>query len=208
MKAIYIKRHDNAVRIIQQAIAKGDKGGCYMVMDAGKLADLPEGVHGKRIPEWMLPDIDAEQRERLRPVIMFVPGMTHRGMHGRSTSAISAMKRRHPITIFEVGYTSDTRYTEKLAEKRAQHAVLVHALQAAGWQVRDNEAQVIALGAGGTIYSSTKKILMDAGVPRASIKRALTKLHRNSVIMGHAAVVNRRQLETASTGAAGGRQVP
>ena len=76
-KAMYIARHDQALRLILKSIAKGDHGGYYKIADNGR-AQLVEdmGVSAKRIPPWLLPDScsgrankDPADRSRLRPDI-------------------------------------------------------------------------------------------------------------------------------------------
>ena len=48
-KAMYIARHDQALRLILKAIAKGDRGGSYKIADIGH-AELIEdmGVSARR----------------------------------------------------------------------------------------------------------------------------------------------------------------
>ena len=56
-KAMYIARHDQALRLILKSIVTGDHGGYYTIADIGR-AELIEdmGVSAKRIPPWLLPD--------------------------------------------------------------------------------------------------------------------------------------------------------
>jgi len=75
LKALYIRRHDDAVKIIHKSISKGSKGGCYTIMDAGRAADLPEEVAGKRLPSWLLPNVDDSERLKLRPDILIIEGL-------------------------------------------------------------------------------------------------------------------------------------
>ena len=79
-KAMYIARHDQALRLIQRSIVTGDHGGYYTVADIGR-AELIEdmGVSAKRIPPWLLPDsclaranINPAERNRVRPDILLV----------------------------------------------------------------------------------------------------------------------------------------
>ena len=68
----YIKQQDQAVKIIQNAISEGGNGGGFLIMDAGKVSELPEDVAGKhylaslkpdtrKVDEWnnMIPSINA-----------------------------------------------------------------------------------------------------------------------------------------------------
>ena len=79
-KAMYIARHDQALRSVLKSIAKGDHGGYYTIADI-RGAELIEemGVSAKRIPPWLLlhsclerAHIDPADRSRLRPDIMLV----------------------------------------------------------------------------------------------------------------------------------------
>ena len=56
-KALYISRHDCALRLLLKSIVKGTHGGFYTVADIGRdelIKDL--GVNDKRIASWLLPD--------------------------------------------------------------------------------------------------------------------------------------------------------
>jgi len=50
-----IKRHNEAVKLIAQAVGLGENGGCILVMDACKASDLKDVETGTRIPQWVLP---------------------------------------------------------------------------------------------------------------------------------------------------------
>ena len=86
MKKMAIYRHDEAHRIIINAVNKGRKGSCLIIADVGTAATLGNlGVHHKRIPKWVLPnsmlalhsaDLD-ELRTKLRPDIMMVGLQEH-----------------------------------------------------------------------------------------------------------------------------------
>ncbi len=78
MKALYISRHDEAMRKVVRAINHGQKGFCLKIVDIGLdelINDL--GVISKRIPTWLIPDdtlpqvgLSAHQRHVLRPDII------------------------------------------------------------------------------------------------------------------------------------------
>ena len=81
-----IYRHDEAHRIIINAINKGAKGSSIVIADVGTAATLGNlGVHHKRIPQWVLPNsmlalhtTDPEGlRTELRPDIMMVELQEH-----------------------------------------------------------------------------------------------------------------------------------
>ena len=54
LHALYTKRHDEAVKRIQQTICMSRLGQCAMLMDAGRCEDLPEGVgKGRDLQAWL-----------------------------------------------------------------------------------------------------------------------------------------------------------
>ncbi len=80
MKALYISRHDEAMRKVLRAINHGQKGSYLKIADIGRdelINDL--GVISKRIPTWLIPDdtlpqvgLSVHQRHVLRPDIMLI----------------------------------------------------------------------------------------------------------------------------------------
>ncbi len=77
-KAMYIHRHDLAMRLTLKAISKGNHGGYHTIADIGR-AELIEdmGVNAKRIPTWLLPNscllvtgMEPADRHKIRPDIM------------------------------------------------------------------------------------------------------------------------------------------
>ena len=146
-EAMYIARHDQALRLILKSIAKGDDGGYYKIADIRRTELIKDmGVSAKRIPPWLLPNscleranIDPANRSRLRPDIMLVEMsqselecMSYRRhsqrhlklsttMNSQSRSEGSSGPQRRKVWLIEGGYTSDTRHLQKLAEKQKQH---------------------------------------------------------------------------------------
>jgi hypothetical protein len=49
MQGCYIKRHDQAVKLVCKAIAKGQYSGCFTIMDAGRAEELPTCVACRRV---------------------------------------------------------------------------------------------------------------------------------------------------------------
>ena len=159
-KAMYIARHDQALRLILKSIAKGDHGGYYKIADIGRAEVIEDmGVSAKTILPWLLPDscleradIDPADRNRLRPDIMLVNMSQSECMsyerHSRrqlefSTTTNSQSRangssgpQRRRVWLIEGGYTSDTRHLAKLAEKETQHRKLVGALELRGFDVK------------------------------------------------------------------------
>ena len=76
--------------------------------------------------------------------------------------------------IIEIGYTSEGRYHEKLAEMQEQHAQLVTLLESQGYQVETN---TIVLGSSGGIFKSTTEALENLGVEFNRRKKLLQRLY-------------------------------
>jgi hypothetical protein len=167
-----ISRHDEAVRIIHSALSKGCLQGCYTIMDAGSMADLPEGVHGKRLPPWLFLPEDAEVGTRLRPDILLVSCPDHDGDREvpRSTT-----KRTH---IIEVGYSSDINMQDKEVFKAQQHAELTRLLEKPGLN-NTVKTHTIILGRTAAIPTSLAEMLGGtvAQLTSEHIKRVETKLN-------------------------------
>ena len=115
-----------------------------------------------------------------------------RDYRGRTRAADDkqAFRDKCQIHIIEVGYTSNTRYHEKMAEKNMQHDMLIAALRKEGWKVC---CHVVVLGTGGFIFKNTSDVLEAMQVPQASRATALAALHR--VHQLHEIRVCRRKLE-------------
>ena len=77
-KAMYIARHDQALRLILMSIAKGDHGGYYKIAGIRRAEQIEDmGVSAKRIPSCLLPvscleRADIDPADRNRPEIMLV----------------------------------------------------------------------------------------------------------------------------------------
>ena len=124
----------------------------------------------------MLPDIDEGIRMKLRPDILRVKGLPS----SATNFPISKNQRAHyEIQSIEVGYCADTRYKEKSQAKQLQHADLVKYLRDAGWKVHD--PYIFLFGVAGTTYKSNTTHLQTQGVSQRNAKKALTKIHINSM---------------------------
>lgn len=66
-----------------------------------------------------------------------------------------------------------------LQAKQLQHADLVKHLRDAGWKVHD--PYIFLFGVAGTTYKSNMTQLQALGVSQCNAKKALTKIHINSV---------------------------
>ena len=152
MKALYIERHYAAGRRIAQEIRNGAHGNHVMIGDVGN-AEKCQGLeyHGTRIPDWLLSDQDCDtadsSRSMMRPDLMVI-NTTHqtaatqdackkRGQHGRRRGMLSTGHSEHPVKVMivEIGYTSETRYAEKVQDKMTQHGKLQRALSRVGFEV-------------------------------------------------------------------------
>ena len=92
-----------------------------------------------------------------------------RGQHGRRRGMLSAGHPEHPVKVIivEVGYTSETRYAEKLQEKMTQHGKLQRALSRVGFEV---SILPVILGTTGGVFNSNLDSFRAIGM---SIERAL-----------------------------------
>ena len=106
-------------------------------------SSLPFDVSDSRLPQWMLPTLPETIRLRLRPDILIVHGLTQHSfchtfripLEQLDLVTLAAVQRSCTVHIIEVGYTSDASFHDSLSRKRAQHNLLVHYLQFAGWTV-------------------------------------------------------------------------
>ena len=214
-KAMYIRRHDLALRLALKAISKGDHGGYYTIADIGRAEVIRDmGVSSKRIPAWLLPNsclsvagIDPTDRNRIRPDIMLTE-MTHTELMSYSTGGMehpelsttiiglrpsgSTGPRRRKIWVLEGGYTADTRHLDKVEEKQSQHAQLMHALQVRGF---DAKLMVLTFGLGATIYQQAAEDLHALGVNMSSVKKTLKAIHLHSVECAVNIITQRRIMD-------------
>jgi hypothetical protein len=54
---LYVLRHDAAVKLIADTLNRPTNTG-VLNMDAGKAEDSPDYCSGKRLPAWLLPEMD------------------------------------------------------------------------------------------------------------------------------------------------------
>ena len=185
MTGAYINRHDKAVKIIQNSIAKGDLGNCTTFMDAGAQADLPAEVQAKRLPDWLRPAaVTPELWKRMRPDILLLPNLPMGDTPNQNA--------RHTIHIVEVGYCSDTNHEVKIMAKAQQHKQLVAALREAKHTVH---VHLITLGTTGTIRKDTLNTVRDLGVAGDHAPRLLRKLHVNAIQYVSSITAMRRHMD-------------
>ena len=135
-----IARHNAAVCRIHDAIASGSKGGCFCVMDATARDDAPDTVYSTRLPAWLLPDVPASTRAKMRPDILLIDGLPLASvralgeMKRMSPPALAALQSRGTVHVIEVGYCAESSTFQAARERKCtQHVALCRALLAAGW---------------------------------------------------------------------------
>ena len=101
--------------------------------------------------------------------------------------------RQRKVWVLEGGYTSDTRYLDKIREKEEQHKTLLEALRLQGF---DTRLGILAFGVGGTIFKTTQDALRDVGVMPTEMKKLLASINTHSVECLHNIVIQRRQLDS------------
>ena len=136
-----------------------------------------DGHKGARIPEWMLPEIGDDLRNKLRPDILRISGLPCTTVR---TPQSRHERQRLSIHILEIGFCSDTRWEEKLHKKRQQHTQLTHLLREAGWRVV--EPHILLFGVGGTVFEQTLQSLRSFGVTREDAHKCLLKIHTRSAL--------------------------
>ena len=205
MKALFIHRHDSAMRQVLNELNKGGHGSYYCIADVGTMETLgPLGVHDKRIPSWLLSNqylaaqgIDPSMRGKMRPDIMLIQVTPDEvaALLGRGPSSqLDSMQgnRKRNVWIMEGGYTADTRYKDKLEEKLHQHDLLVRLLEDRGFEV---SVLPFILGFSGTIYLDNVEQLGSIGITRPRAKALLQKLHTHAITCLQNIVTQRRRLE-------------
>ena len=184
--AMRITRHDEAVRILQRTIEKApsrDYRTLYTIMDAGPANALPEGVSGKRLPAWLLPDLPDSVKLKMRPDLLIITGLETPGDEASPQEIWQSLRgRKVPvhIHIIEVGYGNDTALAEKALEKKEQHLALYYALvKHFGQQCVQYHA--VPLGRCGAIPASLRPMLHDLGIEGNHITACTKKLDVHAV---------------------------
>ncbi|KAL4858980.1 hypothetical protein ACK3TF_000778 [Chlorella vulgaris] len=197
MQAMYIKRHDGAVRMINQALQRHTKhGNAFTVLDACPAAELTSHrADAKRLPRWILPadEISDETLAKMRPDILRILELPSAPTEA-DIQYVASHKSQYTVQVVEIGYCSDTRWTARVADKLEQHHQLMAALRQAGWNV-DERPHVIVLGACGATYLSGQQALAQLGLNKKQSSDLLTKLHLNAAGAAHDISLARRRLE-------------
>ena len=143
LKSYYIARHLK----IQKCTSTGPLGSSFQIMDATSETRLPLGVHGTRLPSWMVPltppsfaaDFDYT---KLRPDLLIIEGLSYNGflLLESSSSLLTPATQTHlrntcKIHIVEVGYTSEYSLDSCTFRKHTQHSQLIELLLHNQWSI-------------------------------------------------------------------------
>ena len=177
--AMRIERHNQAVRTLRSAISKGAKGGYYMLMDAGSAKDLPTGVSGTRLKQWMLPSLPGSELSKLRPDILLIGGLDPDASDDQAASDAKQSPATLRFYVIEVGFGGDTDLDAKASEKQEQHKRLVQLLREQGYQV---QYHAIPIGRTGVIPRTVLNSLAALGVGHQQAQACTNKLSRNAAL--------------------------
>ena len=199
MHALYIARHNQAVRILANAMLQGQYAASFHTVDGDLLTRLqtqtqPQQHVANRTPSFLTTSPGAVER---RPDILQVTGISWSQAlhyHGRSVPILPPCGQGSPriINLCEVGYGVDTLLQPKAAEKRRQHAALEQDLIGRGWDV---QVHGIALGVSGALQKMLPDTLRALGISGKAVQSVLSKLQENAVRYCNAIHVQRRCLE-------------
>ena len=121
-----------------------------------------------RIPQEVLPGVDATTRNALRPDGLLVSDMTQPLSHRK-------------VHIVEIKYAADTDPSKQENHAQQQHDNLQHLLQSTGYMPQNIARDTIVLGVGGTIFTANLTTLLNLGVSQQAAERTLAKVHITSV---------------------------
>ncbi|KAJ9505970.1 hypothetical protein QJQ45_002733 [Haematococcus lacustris] len=149
--ALVQERHNGAGRLITKAISKGSQGGYITYTDIGSHArgeqndmDLPNTTLSDTLAAIGLP---TAHNTTTRPDIIMVSTKSNKRNRDKDES------NKH-VTILEIKYCADSRWTEQLEKASTQHAALATAIREAGNTVT---IRPILLGIGGITYEAHTK---------------------------------------------------
>ncbi|MGQ3168986.1 MAG: RNase H family protein [Hydrogenophaga sp.] len=177
--ALVQERHNGAGRLITKAISKGAQGGCIKYTDIGSHhrgeqneMDLPNATLSNTLAALGLPP---PHNKTTRPDIIMV-NTTKKRSQGKDEP------NKH-VTILEIKYCADSRWTDQLDKATTQHKTLAEAIRAAGNTVT---IRPILLGIGGITYDThTRQHMKEVGITHNNTNKLLNKLTRHAVISSH-----------------------
>jgi hypothetical protein len=165
---LVIERHNAAARCILKSIANGQMGGSLVMTDVGnKQKMLDEGFTTcppPRIPQIVLPTIDAQTRNSLKP-------------DGLIVSNLEGPPADRQVKIVEIKYAADTRTDAQEARAQLQHDNLHKLLIQEGYAPTNVQRMPIVLGVGGTIFTDTLSTLSLLGVSTKDAEKTMAKVH-------------------------------
>ena len=163
------ERHNQAGRIIAEAICSGRHSSNVVMMDIGCSAKLDNS------------GVPTEQCSRYLPTHYFPRHLTEEERRALSHKhrvdialTIKDKKGKNVLHLVEIKTCRDTSRDDQIARAQEQHATLRELLEAAG--VR-HEIHTIAIGVSGTVYKDTTKTLKLLGVDKKETKEVLRNLH-------------------------------
>jgi hypothetical protein len=200
MHKLYVARHNRAVEIILLALRKSSWfTNSAMLMDAGRAGELPDGVIGKgdliqELYNHAPRDGPLDGDVLTKPDIVVVQGRTPAAACGILGSA-DRFSPNQKLVFFEVGYCSDTRFSQKLDEKREQHRMTARRLENQGYVVEYESFNCIALGHGASVFHNVRYTLEHYQVPTTVVDHAMRKLVQNAAQYALAIMTERRAQE-------------
>jgi hypothetical protein len=141
------------------------------------------GAQSKRLPEWLITpntmqkcDFSPENKQKLRPDCMIVEitndeidrALKKRTRNGDTNIPVQINGRPRKIWLIELGYSSDTRYMDKVTEKQEQHAELGKLLAAEGYDVVLLPG---VLGSAGAFFKCLERATKEMDIPNARKKK-------------------------------------
>jgi ribonuclease HI len=194
-----ILRHNDAVRAIARLIrtsAAPHIRNALAYMDAGKAPDALIASEDSRLPSWILNLDPSEERQSYRPDILLLP-LTDQQCTGPVREEI--LKESNGLYIIEVGFCSDTRFTEHFQAKARQHEDLLrHLKEKDGWQ-KVTLLPPLLFGIGGSLYRSTLDALTkQLLIPKHKAMKTMRKIQDGAAHRAYQIVHTRRHLDMST----------
>ena len=146
----------------------------------------------KMRPDILLVDKTLEEVESIEIKQALKAPAVKRRRDGREIQGTRTQVVPCKIKIIEIGYTSDTRYQEKMNKKKQQHAQLCKVLMAEGHSV---ELLPIIRGTQGSLYKCSTRALTSLQIPHQAQDRLQRRLCEHSIHSLNKIVKQRRFLE-------------